>query len=304
MMKANKTFINVKIWVYVFTLLSMGILSGCGGGGSSSTVAKTVPVATTNCAGQPLDNDSQCIVVGSRESIIYQPAGQQHDGVAVFLHGSPGNAKKVMAIFDAKSLANTHKLIVLGPAGKTRTWGWQSVNDLTEETNTDVDYINELLIKVRGDYNVTSDKVYIFGYSAGGFMAYKLACQMPELITAVISLAGQYRGDLDACPTATGVNLHHFHSPTDQEVPMAGRASAKIVSVDDTITLWRQKNGCDVTVDISQHPGVTSDSSGTSTESYQNCDKTVALSKLALVAHESRYLADKLLEIYAYLLAE
>lgn len=291
--------------IIITALLSIAFF-GCGGGGSSKPDPDPLPIVEEKptCAGTVLEAENQCITLNNRESILYQKNTENKDGIAIFLHGSPGNAKKVMGIFDAKMLAETYNLVALSPEGTTLTWGWLSSNKSSDDSNRDVDYLTELISKVKGDYNVTTDKVYIFGYSAGGFMAYKLACVIPEQITAVISLAGQFRGSLDACSTSTAVSIHHLHSTSDREVPFIGRQTGNILSVSKTIAHWQQKNGCDADFETIEHPGVTEASANTVTERYKNCDKTVALSKMTAVAHESNYLANKLLEIYGYLLAD
>jgi polyhydroxybutyrate depolymerase len=289
--------------LFTASLVSI-ILTACGGGGGSGSGTEITKKGeeTISCAGSSLDSGSECITLNNRESILYKPTGQQNDGIAIFLHGSPGNASKVMGIFDAKMLADSYNLISISPEGRTPTWGWFSNNNGQDSNNVDIEFLNELIFKVKGDYNVTSSKLFIFGYSAGGFMAYKLACDMPEQITAIVSLAGQFRGSVDNCSTSTPVSVHHFHSPSDKDVPFNGRSFGDILSVEETITHWQQKNGCDVAFDVVEHSGVTSSSSGTITERYQNCVKTVALSKMDDVAHESSYLSQNLLDIYSYLL--
>jgi polyhydroxybutyrate depolymerase len=285
-------------------LLLTSFLYACGGSSNNDSEAKDVPTPpvtiSDTCAGTSLSSDNACITINGRESIVYRPANQLNDGVAIFLHGSPGTANKVMNIFAAKHLAEQYNLISIAPEGTTSVWGWESVNAAGSDTK-DVDYITELITKVRGDYNVSSDKLYIFGYSAGGFMAYKLACNMPEQITAIVSLAGQYRGDFSACDTATPVNVHHFHSKSDQEVPYLGRPFGEIKAVSTTIGHWVNKNGCDVDAQNSTQVGVTSSSTMTETSSYQNCLKSVTLSKMQDVPHEADYLSDSLLEIYSHI---
>lgn len=283
-------------------ILLTSLLYACGGGGNESTSPKTpkepISTVTNTCAKTQLNNDSSCIKINNRDSILYQPANQINDGIALFLHGSPGNASKVMNIFSAKEIAAQYNLIALAPEGETATWGWESVNEPGND-NVDVDYITELLTKVRGDYNVSSNKLYVFGYSAGGFMAYKLACNIPEKISGIISLSGQFRGDFSACDTSTPVRIHHFHSPSDQEVPYLGRAFGNIKGVDSTIEHWRNKNGCDVSKTNTSQGGVTTSSPSTESISYQNCVKEVTLSKMLDVPHEASYQSNILLEIYA-----
>ncbi|GAA6171318.1 hypothetical protein NBRC116592_09880 [Colwellia sp. KU-HH00111] len=283
---------NIKtVWISIITTI---LLSACGGGNEAEE---------NRCAGRALATGNECITLSDREVIVHKPSSQTIDGIALFLHGAPGDARKVMNIFDAEMIADKYNLLALSPHGNKGTWGWLSNNN-EANGNSDIDYLNQLLTKVTGDYGIISDKLYIFGYSAGGFMAYKLACVIPEKISAIVSLAGQFRGDLDICSTSTSVDIHHFHSEADQEVPFSGRTIGNILSVPDTIEHWRQKNGCDETFEAVAHEGVTQSSAGTTTEFYNNCVKTLALSKMNNVAHESSYLPEKLHDIYSYLLTE
>jgi polyhydroxybutyrate depolymerase len=306
----NKIKKMARISIVMAALVPI-LLSGCSGGGGGSKEPKPSPIPApipappvqggTQCAGESLLTGNECLTVNDRDTVLYRSGTQVPDGIALFLHGSPGDANKVMGIFDAQMIAQKYNLVALSPHGTTSTWGWLSLNTPIND-NADTQYLDEVLIKVRGDYGITSDKLYVFGYSAGGFMAYKLACTMPEQVSAVIALAGQYRGSLENCPTSTAVNIHHLHSVTDTEVPFGGRNTGNILSVEQTIEHWRQKNGCGETFETIEQAGVTESSPGTTTELYASCDKTVTLSKMASVAHESNYMADKLLDIYGHLL--
>lgn len=279
------------------TIASCSLLLGCGGsGGKKAEQPSPTPIITT-CAGQSLELGTSCITLENREAIIYKP-NNTIKGIALFLHGAPGSPKKVSKIFNAKSISDSEQLISVSPQGINEKWGWQSVNDSANANQTDVDFILNLLTKVRTDNNIATDKVYIFGYSAGGFMAYKLACQMPEYITAIVSLAGQYRGDFSACPTSTPVLLHHFHSPQDREVPIKGREVGEIKSVAETLAHWLLINGCSETFTTEEHPKVSSASNGTETQIWQGCVKEVSFSALNNVSHEASYNAEVLKQIY------
>ena len=272
------------------------LLSACGGSSDESPPA----TSSSKCLGAALDGKTSCLTVNERDAIMFQHDDSIKDGIALFLHGSPGSADKVMGIFDAKVIASKHNLVALSPEGLMRTWGWLSLND-TSTDNKDIDYLTELLTKVRGDLNINSDKLYIFGYSAGGFMAYRLACEIPEQITAIVSLAGQHRGTFDGCDNAPPVKLHHLHSTSDREVPYEGRAYGDIKTVDETIEFWRIKNGCDVETTNQEQTGVTATSFKTQTAHYNNCVTSMALSEMPHVPHEANYVGGNLYQIYQYI---
>ncbi len=273
------------------------LVSGCGGSGNDeSTTAPVFTPPATQCAGSSLDTGASCISLDNRDAIVYKPDGEIN-GIALFLHGAPGNPQKVSNIFNAKAITNDMQLLSVAPQGSNAVWGWASVND--NATTTDVVFIENLLTKLRAENTITSEDVYVFGYSAGGFMGYKLACQIPEQITALVSLAGQFRGEFTQCTTSTPITLHHFHSLVDTDVPMNGRNTGNIKSVNDTLAHWRNINGCDATSTITSHPGVISSSSTTATEIWRNCELNVSFSNMANVPHEAAYDDEILRQIYS-----
>lgn len=279
------------------TLLSYS-LSGCGGGGDDQAGTAPKQGEVAKCAGETIPDAAICITLNNRDVITYTPAGEIK-GIALFLHGAPGSAKKVSGIFNAKGLTDNNQLLSISPQGSNASWGWSSVNDGDSDNTEDTDFIVDLLAKVRAENNIASDKLYVFGYSAGGFMGYKLACQIPEQITALVSLAGQFRGDFSHCTTSTPIKLHHFHSPKDAEVPMNGRSTGNIQSVAETLEHWRLINGCSEASTTTIHPGVISGSVSTETKTWEGCLASMSFSKMAEVPHEANYKAEVLQEIYA-----
>ena len=288
--------VNNLMPLSITSLLAL-LVFGCGGSGNdeSTTPPLNTPLAA-QCAGSSLDSGASCVSLDSRDAIVYKPNGEIK-GIVLFLHGAPGTPQKVNNIFNAKAIATDMQLLAVAPEGSNDSWGWASVNN--NATTTDVVFIEQLLTKLRAENTITSDNVYMFGYSAGGFMGYKLACQIPEQITALVSLAGQFRGEFTQCNTSTAITLHHFHSSADTDVPINGRNTGNIKSVNDTIAHWRNINGCDATSNTISHPGVIGSSSGTQTEIWQNCVLNVSFSNMTNVPHEAAYDDEILRQIYS-----
>lgn len=280
------------------TVIIATLLSGCGGGNDGGGASEPITSPTAKCAGTTLDSGASCVTLGSRDAIVYKPNGEIK-GIALFLHGAPGTPKKVSHIFNAKSMTADQQLLSVSPQGSHDFWGWESTNDGESKSTKDVDFIVNLLTQLKADNNISSDKLYVFGYSAGGFMAYKLACHIPEQITAVVSLAGQFRGDFTHCTTSTAITLHHFHSPADTDVPMSGRNTGNIQSVTNTLAHWHNISGCDATSNTISHPGVISASTSTETQTWQNCTRDISFSKMDKVSHESPYDDAILRQIYS-----
>ncbi|MDO6720173.1 hypothetical protein Q4575_12215 [Psychrosphaera sp. 1_MG-2023] len=273
------------------------LLSGCSS--DSSTKPIDTVEATIQCSGVTIPENMDCITLESRDITVYAP-DLPIKGIAILLHGAPGSPKKVNTIFNSKLLGDTQNLLVATPQGINRFWGWDSVND-TENKLGDVNFLSSVIDQLKIEYNITSDIVYFLGYSAGGFMTYKLACTIPEKITGIVALAGQFRGEFEKCSTATPVAIHHIHSYIDSEVPIIGRELGRIRSVDETIAHWQLKNGCSNTFETIQQAKVTAVSNGTTTQVWQDCSKPVTFSEIDNVPHTSNYDSVALLEIYGWI---
>jgi polyhydroxybutyrate depolymerase len=75
----------------------------------------------TQCAEKAQLPGNECLAINERDAIIHKPSSQVFNGIALFLHGSPGNARKVMDISDAKMIADKYNLIALSPHRRTST---------------------------------------------------------------------------------------------------------------------------------------------------------------------------------------
>lgn len=277
--------------------LACYLMTGCGG----ATTSDPSPVVEDNkvtivCGGQTMPAATDCINVDERDSLVYGDTSSNYKGLIITLHGAPGSMEKVAGIFDATMLKQ-HGYLVVSPDGNGGSWEWAS--NTRTETSPDSHYIANLIDYMHANYTIAGDKALILGYSAGGFMAYTLACQIPEKLDGIVALAGQFRGDFNACTTTTPVAIHHLHSPSDTDVPIIGRAFGNIASVEDTVNHWTAINGCSTQFEQVEHPAVTLSSNGTLTSQWQNCAAPVSSSKLHSVPHEADYLANKLFEIYS-----
>lgn len=118
----------------------------------------------------------------------------------------------------------------------------------------DVEHIAQVISAVKSQYNVADDKIYVVGWENGGFMAYRMACERPNLISGIVSISGlsfadaQTNCDAFNAATKTPVNILAIHGEFDNVPVDGGRFEGKPVpSVEETIAAWADHNGCDAT---------------------------------------------------------
>jgi polyhydroxybutyrate depolymerase len=110
----------------------------------------------------------------------------------------------------------------------------------------DVSYISSLIDDVSALYNVDAKRVFVVGHSNGGFMAHRLACDLSDRITAVVSIAGAQWSDPSNCNPTSPVAVLQVHGDSDARVLYAGGAydGHLYPSAQQTVELWAVLNAC------------------------------------------------------------
>jgi polyhydroxybutyrate depolymerase len=92
------------------------------------------------------------------------------------------------------------------------------------------------------DYCVDPKRVFSAGFSNGGMLSHRLACELSDRIAAIGPVAGTMA--IDACKPSRPVPVMHVHGKSDFVVPYNGGGLGGAQSVNDTISGWVSRNGC------------------------------------------------------------
>lgn len=179
------------------------------------------------------------------------------------LHGGGGNARSnaIQTGFDVE--ADRSGFIVVHPdgtgesrpllnaLGRGRFYTWNAgscCGYAVKHQIDDVGFIRALLQQLRRDYRIDARRIYAAGFSNGGMMSYRLACEMSETFAA-IGVVSATQTVYEAKP-ARPVSLIHIHGSADQNVSLGGGIGAKALDrtpkppVLDSIEFWARFNGC------------------------------------------------------------
>ncbi|GAB3039167.1 CE1 family esterase [Bowmanella dokdonensis] len=271
------------------SLLATLILSACGG--SSSDSKPVPPPAGEASACGTISTTQTCAAVdgafGKGLYILEKPANTANAPILIGLHGAPGSPNELNAYLHVTDMAASEGYLVALPFG-AGNWGWSSQieNDgiLSKDSQFMQALVDDLVEKHQGDRS----RVFVLGYSAGGFMAYQLACEIPEQFAGLISIAGQIRGTIENCQPATGVAIHHIHGLSDLDVPFEGRADG-IASVQETMTHFAQINRCANNTEDWQEAGLTTDNKAANTAAYQGCLNQLKLTTIERTGHRPAF---------------
>ncbi len=183
-----------------------------------------------------------------REHLVFIPddyTDSKMYPLMIILHGYGGVPQGIMEYTRFNQVGNTYDFLIVYPGGIPN---WNSgigdnSNNPTPDVN-DVGYIDALIDKLSNSYRIDSSKIYATGFSNGGFMAYKLACQLSHRIAAVASVSGVMSTSiLENCNPSRAIPVLQIHGTKDIWVFIDGLK--EWLSVDETLRSWINFNNCD-----------------------------------------------------------
>jgi polyhydroxybutyrate depolymerase len=202
----------------------------------------------------------------NREFTVRLPEGYDPDHphpVVVSMHGRGGNAFFQEVVSRFTELADAHDFVVVYPqaTGAQSTWNAEFIGDGSDAD--DRGFIGAMLNALEASLCVDPSRIYANGHSAGGFMAYRLACDDTARFAAVASVAGMT--DDMSCSPSTPIPVFHFHGTEDEVVSYDGYVGG-YMSVDTNLANWAERNGCDSNATVFFHEA------DTTCSVWSNCD--------------------------------
>jgi polyhydroxybutyrate depolymerase len=207
----------------------------------------------------------------------------------IFLHGLGGSGAEALANPELRALAERGRMFLVAPDGFLDREGRHFWNagpaccNLDGKAVNDVARLEALIFHWRERPEIDLDRVYVVGFSNGGFMAHRLACFMDDRLAAIVSIGGAGRAREQACSPLTPIAVAEIHGDADPVVAYGGGRIFNDHTLDphpsarETFADWADRLGClqspgkvaphVTTVDLDPRlPGAE-----TTVESYTNC---------------------------------
>ena len=269
-------------------MLTRGILGALG---ALMTLAVLAGCTTATPSAKPVIAASGSDLVGKisvggleRTYLIHIPADASAENplpLLVMFHGAGGDGARAEVTTGFTTDSNDNDFIVAYPNGTAANsiegelaWNAGNCCGLPRGRNVDdVGFISAMLAQIEGKYAVDTSRVYLAGFSNGGMMTYRLACQLPGTFAAIAVVSGAL--NYKDCATDTPLPVLIVHGRADQTVPYDGgetnpRTASRFgqwtnSSVVYSTNFWLKADGCD------DDPVITKDET-TSTDSYDDCE--------------------------------
>lgn len=204
----------------------------------------------------------------TRQYLLYVPAA--YDGSTAYpfvmaLHGLGDNMNNFKGI-NMNAVADTAHFILAIPQALvdpvfTQSTAWNSgAGQFGVSLNANVDdvgFLNALIDTVSANYNVDQTRVYSTGFSMGGFMSNRLACELNNRIAAIASISGTI-GSVITCQPARAIPVAHFHGTADATINYTGNPFGN--DPEALVSYWMNHDHCDTTpVSIDTFPNIAND---------------------------------------------
>ena len=222
------------------------VLTACSGSGQQPPGTGTASAVSASTSGGRS---------GDRPYDVVVPSG--YDGTAavpllILLHGYTTTGSQMDSYFSMRAEADREGFLYVHPDGTKDSTGaqfWNATDACCDRDGTSVDdsaYLAGIIRDVSSRYRVDATRVYLFGVSNGGFMAYRMACDHADTIAGVVSMAGATYLDPSRCTPSRPVTVLEIHGTADETVPYGGGElfGPAFPSAPDTVAQWARFDGC------------------------------------------------------------
>ena len=211
----------------------------------------------------------------SREVIYFKPnaAGSEKAPAIVMLHYLHGTPEDMADLTNVARLARDYGVWVILPDGVQGKWNY---GGLAVKTVNDVKFLGKVIDDAVAEYPIDPKRIYMAGYSNGGLMAQRFACDDPGRIAAVgvVSTTIEHLSAA-SCTPATGTPMLYINGVDDPIVAYQGNLLKR--SAADTVAMWRGIDGCTDASTDSVLPDAVDDGTTTSHRSWRGCADGLAV---------------------------
>ncbi len=204
------------------------------------------------------------IVVGERDRsyLLYVPSvvslSDEKRPLVLVFHGGGGTARGIAREVGRSlhTIADREGFIVAYPDAVKKTWDFGAgvVSEALDVRIDDRGFFAALMDELVDTQPVDETQIFATGISRGGQASYFVACQFPDRIRAIAPVAMPMPVFMEDTCTARDIGIAVLNGTDDPLVPYDGgqikvrrKERGLVMSTDDTIDFWRQRNDCETT---------------------------------------------------------
>ncbi|MBB4153936.1 polyhydroxybutyrate depolymerase [Sphingomonas jinjuensis] len=218
-------------------------------------------------------------------------SGQAPVALLLDIHGHALTNDDQMKRSGQREQSDRLGFIVVWPQGIANSWNGNGCCTTAYDLKIDdVGFLRAVIGQLSARANVDAAKVYVTGWSNGGGLTQRMACEAADLVTAIAPVAHPL--NTNSCRPSRPVAVLAFHGTADTTIPYDGGGTVlprEVLGVPlgwqgalQSLAAWKGILGCSSAVQATQLPGASRD------QSYTACNggKTAGLVTVAGGVHD------------------
>ena len=195
----------------------------------------------------------------------------------VVLHFNLGSAPGMANLTEIGELARDEGVVILLPVAADATWAH---NPGEIGASDDAGFLAAMIDDYVQRYDLDPKRIYMTGYSQGGNMTVRMACEYPDKIAAGASVAATMRKSLARrCAPSVPTPMAFFHGTNDEQVPYGPGVPSLLrnllgvgaLGAQDAAKYWAEVNGCQGDATRRVLPAPVADGTTVMLDSYDHC---------------------------------
>jgi len=176
--------------------------------------------------------------------------------LVIGLHGRPDSGAGFALITEIDKVAEAEGFALAFPDGLVNQWNYLGdfVDNPQFHSPNDISYLESLIADLALDVNIDRQRVYLMGFSNGGFMTYRTACEVAHPFAGFGVLGALMYPEFEiTCAYARPVPMGIFHGTQDLSINWEGLSHASpdgtmkpfsTRSVLESVGYWSAHNQC------------------------------------------------------------
>lgn len=216
----------------------------------------TALALAASCAaalGQQTRTQSYQTADGLRTAVVTDFSQGRPAPVVVVLHGVPGTSEQIRRYMAWDEIAAREGLVIVYPQGIGQSWNDGRPADARRfnpaSRADDVAFIRRIVSELDRQAKADGRRVFVMGFSGGGHMAFRLACEASGLFAGAAAVAANLSVIWRRSCPGRPMPMLMMAGTADSLSPWEGRASAAdpdgaLLSAPDGFAFFRARNGC------------------------------------------------------------
>jgi polyhydroxybutyrate depolymerase len=210
-----------------------------------------------------------------REYFVHLPSsydGKHATPLLLAFHRATKDAGYFQKESNLNNISEKRGFIVVYPNGVDHSWAAGGNFPADVKGVDDVAFVSALIDKMARELNIDTSKVYAAGFSNGGALSLRLACELSDKIAGIATYGSVLAENVSAtCNPKKLIPILIMAGTADQDVPYPAGFGPGWRSYPDTVQKWVGVNGCPTSPVVSYAPHKDNSSLKVREEVYSPC---------------------------------